>query len=142
MIKGCKIDISNQITVFEKSGQQLKPFLEAFEVWKSGNTGYENYNFKTMTKEEYYSTNPIPPIPFVIKIDGGGEYNLIAEDGMTFEEWANSDYNTIGLTISDGGVFVGGKQLWHASEEYLGSSSVSSDDYPANILLPRYLVLM
>ena len=55
-------------------------------------------------------------------------YNLVAEEGMTWEEWVESDYNTVGAFISCDSIYFETGFV----AELQSSSSVIQDSYKYN----------
>lgn len=57
------------------------------------------------------------------------EVSYVASDGMTWEQWCNSDYNTDGYTISGGKVFIGGVSYVSLEDEFVSSTDTIKANY-------------
>lgn len=55
--------------------------------------------------------------------------SYVASDGMTWEQWCNSDYNTVGYTISGGKVFIGGSSYVSLEDEFVSSTDTIKANY-------------
>lgn len=57
------------------------------------------------------------------------EVSYVASDGMTWEQWCNSDYNTVGCTTSGGKVFIGGASYVSLEDELVSSTDTIKANY-------------
>ena len=74
-----------------------------------------------------------------IQIELENKYYNTIPDGATWEQWANSEYNA-GATISDGKVYMDGKQIYLLGEEVKSTDLIIANetyDYGATITLDK-----
>lgn len=86
--------------------------------------------FLTWLKANATKQGATSPISFTLSISGGGSYEQQAEEGMTIGEWVDSEYNTIGATLSDNRLYAYDRQFTSAlSSTIITNGAVYSAAY-------------
>lgn len=103
----------------------------------SGNFPFETittpYSYQKGTVVKIYgvradSVNKPKLIYFTINTENGYNFTYVAEEGMTWEQWVGSVYNTDGWYV-EGGLVIG-----TYNEFYVYDSSLNTDIYPTDII--------
>lgn len=63
------------------------------------------------------------------KIQNYGDYDFIAEEGMTWEQWVSSEYNTIGCAVMGVNVHIRGEFVGTSSTDFVTKTDVITSDF-------------